>query len=60
MTAVVVHMLKWLSLIVLAAAVPGFLLLILVQLFRQKRGIPTFTLTSVDSMRGGPPIKNAA
>lgn len=60
MTVVVVQILKGLSLIVLAAAVPGFLLLMVVHLYRKQRGIPTFTLTSVHAMRGGPSVKNAA
>ncbi len=60
MTTVLVHILKGLSLIVLAAAVPGFLLFILAHSFMNKRRIPTFTLTSVHPLRAGGRIKATA
>ena len=52
--------LKGFGLIALAAAPFGFLLLMLAEVFTKKGRIPTYKVTSVHPIRGGPPIKHAA
>jgi len=55
----VVTILKGFGLIALAAAPFGFLLLMLAEVLTRKGRIPTYQVTSVHPIRGGPPIKRA-
>ncbi|MGH7166342.1 MAG: hypothetical protein ACREIS_12550 [Nitrospiraceae bacterium] len=52
-------MLKGFGLIMLLGAVFGLVLPIFAEVLTKNRRIPTYKVTSVHPMRGGPPIKRA-